>query len=110
MMGLIVVKLYINSLTSSCLLSIFSILPTKSEDEQHRFQRLCQVCSGRQRDGRAFPLSVQRPLPGGTGPEFPGCLGLLQHPQHLNLCGLSQKRGDVMFYPFIQTLLHNSHH
>lgn len=98
------------SLTSFCLLSIFSILPRRSEDEQHRFQRLHRVSPGGQCGGRGFPLSVQRPLPGGAHPEFPGFLGLLQRPQHLNLRGLSQKRGDVMFYPFMHFFLQNSHH
>lgn len=62
-----------------------------SEDEQH----LHQVCAGYQRNSCGFPLSLQHPLYSGPHPEFTGCMDLLQHTQHLNICGLSQKCGKT---------------
>lgn len=87
------------SMVTLILSSLLSLTPPKVhgrlEDEQHPVKHFHQVCSGYQCDSCGFPLSIQHPLYSRPDTEFPGCMDLLQHPQHLNICGLSKKCGKT---------------
>lgn len=76
-------------------LSPFRRSAKRSEDEHHPVKHFHQVCPGHQCDSRGVPLPVQHPLYSRPDTKFPGCLDLLQHPQHLDVCRLSKKCGKT---------------